>query len=226
MIDFSLYVILDEKYICSNLSNIVAEVCSGGATVIQLREKTNSTCGFIRDAKLVRKITLTYNIPFIINDRVDIALAVNSDGIHLGQTDMPLKDAKKIFNGIMGKSVSNVEEAIAAEQEGATYIGVGCLFPSPTKPKSTICLSTITEIKKVVKIPVLGIGGITLDRVKDVIYAGVDGICVASDIFNYPDIKARTREFRAKIQVEANPSRPVPCRERKSRLGGETIEKC
>lgn len=201
MIDFSLYIIIDEKYINRSLSTIVTEVCEGGATVIQLREKSKPTKEFLKDAILVREITSKYEIPFIVNDRVDIALAARANGVHLGQLDMPLSYARKIFAAIIGKSVSTVEEAIEAEKEGATYLGVGSLYPSPTKRKPTIELPVITEIKRVVKIPVLGIGGITLERVLDILSVGADGICVASDIFSHPNLRERTHKFKIKIQA-------------------------
>lgn len=200
MVDFRLYVIVDEKYINRSLSAIVTEVCEGGATVIQIREKNKETKEFIEDAIVIRELTSNYKVTFIVNDRVDVALTSKADGVHLGRFDMPLPYARQFFNGIIGKSVVSVEEAIEAQREGASYLGVGSLFPSPTKPKPTIGLAVITEIKKAVKIPVIGIGGITLNRVKDVLSAGADGVCVSSDIFNYPDLRARVGEFKSEIQ--------------------------
>jgi thiamine-phosphate pyrophosphorylase len=200
-IDFSLYIIVDEKYISNSLAQIITDICEGGATIIQLREKTKTTKEFIEDAILVRKITEKFSIPFIVNDRVDIAIASSADGVHVGQCDMPLRYAKNILKDrIIGQSVSTIEEAIKAEKEGALYLGVGSLFPSSTKFKSTIKLEVISEIKKRIRIPVLGIGGITLDKVESILMAGADGICVANDILSSHNIRERTKKFISKIK--------------------------
>ncbi len=201
MLDLSLYIILDEKYISGKLSTMVTDICKGGATAIQLREKTKGTSKFLEDALITREITKKFNVLFIVNDRIDIALAVEADGVQLGNEDIPLDYAKKIYSDrIIGYSVSQIDKAIVAEKEGAMYLGVGCLFPSTTKSKALIPLSIITDIKKAVNIPVLGIGGITLERVQDVLSAGADGICVSSDIFNHPNLLERVQEFKSKIQ--------------------------
>ncbi|MCK4308124.1 thiamine phosphate synthase [candidate division WOR-3 bacterium] len=206
MLDLSLYIILDEKYVSCQLSAIVTDICKGGASVIQLREKTKGTKKFLEDALITREITNKFNVLFIVNDRIDIALAVEADGVHLGNEDISLNYARKIYpDRIIGYSVSQVEKAIIAAKEGATYLGVGCLFPSTTKSKPLVPLSLITEIKEAVNIPVLGIGGITLERVSDVLSAGADGVCVASDIFNHPNLLERVQEFKSKIRsVKSN----------------------
>ena len=212
MLDLSLYIIFDEKYIGSPqsavhspLATLITYICKGGASVIQLREKTQKTKKFMEDALIAREITKKFNVPFIVNDRIDITLTVEADGVHLGNEDIPLNYARKILgNRIIGYSVSGVQEAIEAAKQGAGYLGVGCLFPSTTKSKPLIPLSLIAEIKEAVNIPVLGIGGITLERVPDVLSAGADGICVASDIFNYPNLLERVREFKSKIQSLKN----------------------
>ena len=199
--DLSLYIILDEKYISGKLSTMVTDICKGGASVIQLREKTKETKKFLEDALIIKEITKKFNVLFIVNDRIDIALAVGADGVHLGNEDISLDYARKIYSDrIIGYSVSQIDKAIVAEKEGAIYLGVGCLFPSTTKSKPLIPLSFITNIKKAVNIPVLGIGGITLERVYDVLSAGADGICVSSDIFNHPNLLERVQEFKSKIQ--------------------------
>ena len=177
------------------------QICEGGATVIQLREKNRNTREFLEDAKAVREITSKFGIPFIVNDRVDLAIASKSDGVHLGETDMPVEYARKILgNRVIGKSVNGVSQAIEAVQKGATYIAFGCLFPSSTKSKPLASLSLIAEIKKAVSVPVLGIGGITLEKIENVLSTGADGICVAGDLFNHSNLKERTQEFKLKIQ--------------------------
>ncbi|MDD5529800.1 MAG: thiamine phosphate synthase [bacterium] len=203
-IDFSFYVILDKKYIKRNdssyLTNIVTDLCKNGITIVQLREKSTEAKSFLEDALLIRKITQEFNIPFIINDRLDIALAVNADGVHLGETDMPIQYAKKLFPGkIIGSSVNTVEKAKTAEKMGADYLGVGCLFPSKTASKPITSLNILAKIKSAVHIPVLGIGGITLSNLSQVLSIKADGICVAGDLFDSSNITKRTKQFKSKI---------------------------
>jgi thiamine-phosphate pyrophosphorylase len=202
-IDFSFYVIIDKQYIQNNpysLTNIVTDLCENGATIVQLREKLTEAKSFLEDALLVRKITQKFNIPFIVNDRLDIAFAVNADGVHLGETDIPIQYAKKLFSGkIIGSSANTVEKAQNAEKMGADYLGVGCLFPSKTASKPIIPLNILSKIKSTVHIPVLGIGGITLNNIAQVLSTKVDGICVAGDLFTSSNIKKRTQEFKSKI---------------------------
>ncbi|MDI6840564.1 MAG: thiamine phosphate synthase [bacterium] len=202
MPDFSLYVILDEKYIRDrNLTSTIIELAQGGATIIQLREKSKNTKEFLQDAIKVKEVTRKFGIPFIVNDRIDVAIAVDADGVHLGEDDMPISYARKILgNRIIGSSIRSVAQALEAANSGATYLAVGCLFQSSTASKPIVPLTLISEIKKAVRIPVVGIGGITIDRIADVLAAGADGICVAGDLFNYPNLRDRTYEFKLKIQ--------------------------
>jgi thiamine-phosphate pyrophosphorylase len=221
MKDLSLYVIIDEQYVYPSgakgkrdtvflhaqsgeenpLSAIVTEVCRAGATAIQLREKTREARGFMADAVTTREITARHNVLFIVNDRIDIAIASNADGVHLGQRDVPVRYARRMLGKrLIGASASTVEQALKAEEEGAAYLGVGSLFVSSTKKKPTITLSVFSEIKRATRIPVLGIGGITLDRVEGVLSAGADGVCVAGDVFNHPDIGKRVEGFASRIQ--------------------------
>lgn len=200
MIDFGLYVIMDKNYFHNDktLANLTNEVCKGGATVIQLREKDTTTKNFLKDALLVRKITKKFNIPFIVNDRVDIAIAANADGVHLGETDLPIDYAKKMLPDkvIIGSSANTVKKAVEAEKKGAKYVGVGCLFSSKTKLTTTVPINTISKIKTRINTPVVGIGGITLSNIEKVLSAGADGVCIANAILSRTDIKAQTRKFR------------------------------
>jgi len=203
MLDLSLYIILDEKYtVGHNLKSIISDLAQGGAKVIQLREKKATTTNFLKDAFEARAVTKEYRLTFIVNDRIDIALASEADGVHLGQDDMAVKEARKILvqDGIIGVSVNSQEQAITAANNGASYIAVGCLFPSKTKTKQIVPVSLISDLKKVVNLPVLGIGGITWERIPTVLAAGANGICVASGILNYPNIKEQTKRFCQKIQ--------------------------
>ncbi|MBP8933431.1 MAG: thiamine phosphate synthase [Candidatus Atribacteria bacterium] len=186
MIDYSLYVITNRD-LQRNRSTIevVEEVIRGGATIIQLREKNLSTRVFFENALTIRKITKPAGIPLIINDRMDIALAVNADGIHLGEEDLPLKYARKIApHLIIGYSADSVLDAQQAEKDGADYLGVGSVFPTTTKVDAgpAIGIQRLKEIKKSVSIPVVAIGGINLTNLPEVIKAGVDGVAVVSAI--------------------------------------------
>ncbi len=186
MIDYSLYVITNRD-LQRNRSTIevVEEVIRGGATIIQLREKNLSTRVFFENALTIRKITKPAGIPLIINDRMDIALAVNADGIHLGEEDLPLKYARKIApHLIIGYSADSVLDAQQAEKDGADYLGVGSVFPTTTKVDAgpAIGIQRLEEIKKAVSIPVVAIGGINLANLPEVIQAGVDGVAVVSAI--------------------------------------------
>ncbi|MCG0275073.1 MAG: thiamine phosphate synthase [Thermosediminibacteraceae bacterium] len=186
-IDYSLYAITERSYLGErDFLEAVEEAIKAGITVLQLREKDISGREFYHLALQVRKLTKAYGIPLIINDRVDIALAVDADGVHVGQEDIPAKAVRKIMGPekILGVSAKTVEEAIKAEQDGADYLGVGAVFPSPTKPSSkAIGLEGLKEIKSKVKIPVVAIGGITKDNAKEVLAAGADGLSCISAVF-------------------------------------------
>ena len=203
MIDYSLYVITNRD-LQRNRSTIevVEEVIRGGATIIQLREKNLSTRVFFENALTIRKITKRAGIPLIINDRMDIALAVNADGIHLGEEDLPLKYARKIApHLIIGYSADSVLDAQLAEKDGADYLGVGSVFPTATKVDAgpAIGIQRLEEIKKAVSIPVVAIGGINLANLPEVIQAGVDGVAVVSAIVADASPFRAAKRFRLTI---------------------------
>ncbi|MDN5331688.1 MAG: thiamine-phosphate pyrophosphorylase [Tepidanaerobacteraceae bacterium] len=186
-IDYSLYAITERSYLGEkDLFEAVKEAIKAGITVLQLREKDISGREFYQQALRLRELTRAYGIPFIINDRVDIALAVDADGVHVGQEDIPAAVVRKILGPgkILGVSAKTAEEAIKAENDGADYLGAGAVFPSPTKPSSeAIGLEGLKKIKSAVKIPVVAIGGITKDNAKQVLSTGVDGISCISAVF-------------------------------------------
>jgi thiamine-phosphate pyrophosphorylase len=198
-IDYSLYAITERSYIGKrNLVDAVEEAIKAGITVLQLREKDITSREFYHLALQLRELTKAYGIPFIINDRVDIALAVDADGVHVGQDDLPADVVRKIIGKekIMGVSAKTVEEAIKAEKDGADYLGVGAIFPSPTKPSSeAIGLEGLKIIKNKVKIPVVAIGGINKNNAGEVITAGADGISCISSIFS-GDITENVRALK------------------------------
>lgn len=168
-----------------------------GIKIIQYREKTASTRTMLSDAKGIRKLCKEYNALFIINDRIDIALASDADGVHLGQDDMPIDIAKKILPGkIIGISVSNTKETLEAQQNGADYLGAGSIFPTGTKKDSSVIgLEKLGEIMSVAKVPVYAIGGITLENLDMVKKYNVHGVAVISAILASDDPAKTAREF-------------------------------
>lgn len=181
-----LYLVTDRQLAKKPLEVVIEEAINGGADCVQLREKNINTKEFVEIAQTIKYITDRYNVPLIINDRIDVALAVQAYGVHLGQDDMPLTIARKIVPHAMviGISVSTVNEAIEAEKDGADYIGAGSVFPTSTKDdiSGVIGLEGIQEIKKAVSIPVIAIGGIQIHNAEQVIQHGADGIAVVSAI--------------------------------------------
>jgi thiamine-phosphate pyrophosphorylase len=203
--DLSLYVITD-PYLSKGRSHeeVVRASLAGGATMIQLREKDTSSLSFYRLACQVATETNRKGIPLIINDRADIALAINADGVHVGQDDLPATVVRTMIGRgkILGVSASTVEEAIQAEKDGADYIGVGAVYATATKADAgnAIGLVRLAEIKKSVQIPVVAIGGINLNNIAKVIRAGADGAAVVSAVVSAPDIKAAAAALKDIIE--------------------------
>ncbi len=187
MIDYSLYLVTNRD-LSRNRSNceIVASAIRGGVSCVQIREKNCSTRKFIKEAKELKKLLTPHSIPLIVNDRIDVALAVEADGIHLGQTDMLVTDARRIVgrNMIIGISAESLDDAIKAENQGADYLGLSPVFATSTKTDTAppLGLRGIAEIRSRVTIPLVGIGGINSSNARDVIEAGADGIAVVSAI--------------------------------------------
>ncbi|MCX7926263.1 MAG: thiamine phosphate synthase [Fimbriimonadales bacterium] len=171
----------------------------GSARIIQLRDKQATTRQLVETGLKLRELTRQYGAVLIVNDRLDVALAVEADGVHLGQDDMPVPMARKIAgeNFLIGVSVETVEEARQAEAEGAHYLGVGPMFATATKPDAgePVGPERLRAIKQAVSLPVFGIGGITIENALAVLKAGADGICVISAIMGAPEPVAATRQF-------------------------------
>ncbi|MEN3002002.1 MAG: thiamine phosphate synthase [Armatimonadota bacterium] len=195
-----LYVITDPRLGGGHLEGAHAAL-QGGARIIQLRDKEATTRQLVEYAQALRTLTREYNALLIINDRLDVALAVDADGVHLGQDDLPVPLARRIAGErlIIGVSVETVDEAARAEAEGADYLGVGPMFATATKPDAgtPVGPERLREIKQRVHIPVFGIAGITLENASQVLQAGADGICVISAILGAPDPVEATRQFVA-----------------------------
>jgi len=201
--DFHLYVLTAQ-----NLSRgrpneeVIEEAIAGGADVIQLWDKGRTTRELLQEAQKLREITREKGVPLIINDRVDLALAADADGVHLGQDDLPLEWGRKMLGDdkIIGISTQTVEQAIQAEKDGADYVAVSAIFSTPTKPDATpLGLESITDIKRNVSIPVVAIGGIKAENVVQVGAAGADCIAVISAVVSAVDIKEAARNLRKKF---------------------------
>ncbi len=201
--DLSLYVITDEKIGLGRSHTFLAEeALKGGATVIQLRDKEKSGRELYKIGVKLREITKKYGALFIVNDRLDIALAVGADGVHLGMNDLPISVARRIAgnNFIIGASVSSPEEAVLAEKEGADYISAQSIFETSSKEDvKVIGLEGLKAIVKVSSLPVIAIGGINRDNVRDVMKTGVKGIAVISAVVSKEDVRSATEELKRLI---------------------------
>ena len=196
-----LYVITDRGLsLGRDLIFTVEEAIRGGASVIQLREKNISTGEFVELAKQVREITLATNTVFIVNDRVDVALASDADGVHLGQDDMDIKDARKIMGDekIIGLSISSYEEFSAAKNLPVDYFGIGPVYPTSSKDDASepVGVDFIKKIHAETDLPLAAIGGISRENAGDVIRAGASSICVISAVMSAPDIRLAAEEMR------------------------------
>lgn len=200
-LDYSLYLVTDRSLSTGRTTaEVVASAIKGGVTCVQLREKTCSTREFIDEAASLKPILHAHHIPLLINDRVDVALAINADGVHLGQSDMRISDARRILKPhmVVGISAESVEDAVRAENEGADYIGISPVFATGTKTDTATPLGLVgvRQIRRAVKIPLVGIGGINASNSADVISHGADGIAVVSAIVSAESPERAARDIR------------------------------
>ena len=198
--DMLLYVISDRHWLNGEtLYQQVEKALKGGVTFLQLREKNLDEEHFMEEAREIKKLCGEYQVPFIINDNVEIAQAVGADGVHVGQSDMEAGDVRARLGAdkIIGVSAKTVEQALLAEKHGADYLGVGAVFSTSTKTDATeVSHETLKAICEAVKIPVVAIGGITKENIKELAGCGADGIAVISAIFAQPDIEAAAKDLR------------------------------
>ena len=198
-IDYSLYLCTDRRLMTSPTIEASAEsALRGGTTVIQLREKDCSSREFYELGLRVKKITDAYHATLIINDRVDIALAVGAAGVHVGQGDLPCKVVREIVGPdmIVGVSAATLEEAVRAEQDGADYLGVGAMYATATKTDTRpVSMEELLKIRAAVKIPIVVIGGINKQTLGNFKGTGVNGLAVVSAIVAQPDPEAAAREL-------------------------------
>ena len=195
-----LYAVTDSHWLNGRtLHSVVKESLEGGVTFVQLREKQLDEAHFMEEAKDLQVLCREYNVPFIINDNVDIALAMDADGVHVGQSDMEAGDvrAKLGPDKIIGVSAQTVEQAILAEKHGADYLGVGAVFPTGSKDDATeVPHATLKAICEAVSIPVIAIGGITQENVSTLAGSGICGIAVISAIYAQPDIRKAAQDLK------------------------------
>lgn len=198
--DMLLYAVTDRSWLNGEtLYSQVEKALKGGVTFVQLREKNLNQEDFLEEAKEIKELCRKYQVPFVINDNVEIAAAIDADGVHVGQSDMEAGDVRaKLGNDkIIGVTAKTVEQALLAEARGADYLGVGAVFHTGSKADAKeISHETFKEICAAVKIPVVAIGGISKDNVMQLASYGMDGIAVISGIFAQPDIEEAARDLK------------------------------
>jgi len=201
--DTTLYFITDstgfseEEFLCR-----VEQALKGGVTLVQLREKTGTTREYIALAEKVHWLTKKYNVPLIIDDRIDVAMAVDAEGVHLGQSDMPVDTARRILgeDKIIGATAKTVPQALEAYKNGADNLGVGAIYPTTTKVKTVLTsVDTLKEIAKAVPIPVNAIGGLNKDNMDVLENTGIAGVCVVSAIMKADSPQKAAEEIKAKF---------------------------
>jgi thiamine-phosphate pyrophosphorylase len=200
-VDYSLYLVTDRGILKGrSLFDAVAEAIRGGVSLLQLREKDVCSRDFYQIALKLKELANSCNVPLIINDRLDIALAVDADGLHIGQEDLPLEVARKLLGPgkILGYSVSNTAEAEYGEKNGADYLGAGPVYPTGSKLDTVDPIGTdgIKVVKESVSIPVVAIGGVGLANAAEVKKSGVDGISVISAILDSPQVEENARSLK------------------------------
>lgn len=204
MPDLSLYLVTERGLSRGRSTvDIVRAAVAGGVTCVQLREKSCGTREFVDEARAVRALLAGTGVPIIVNDRIDVALAVDADGVHLGQTDMRIADARRLTGPgmLIGISAECLEDAVRAQAEGADYIGVSPVFSTPTKTDTAppLGLDGIAAIRAAVSLPLVGIGGIGTANAAAVIRAGCDGIAVVSAIVSAADPRKAAAELKTTI---------------------------
>lgn len=199
-VDYSLYLVTDREIMSApGIEEAVDSAVRGGCTLVQLREKTASSLEFYRYAERVKRITDERRVPLIINDRADVALAVDAAGVHVGQSDLPVPAVRDIIgpDRLLGASASNFAEAREAVLAGADYLGVGAMFATDTKSEADITsMEELLRIRAAFKLPIVVIGGINGETLPAFRGSGIDGIAVVSAVLAPPDIERAARELR------------------------------
>lgn len=200
-IDYSIYLVTDRDLMSTEtLEEAVEQAIVGGCTLVQLREKDCSSLDFYNTAVKIKGITDKYNVPLIINDRLDIALAVDAAGVHVGQSDMPATIVRKIIGDdkIIGVSTGSLEEALKAQKDGADYLGVGAMYSTGTKKDANpTSMEELKKIRENVTLPIVVIGGINKERVRDFNEINIDGLAIVSAIIAQKDIVQATKDIKS-----------------------------
>lgn len=204
-VNYSLYLVTDSALAMGRpLPDVVRAAVEGGVTCVQVREKDLPARAYVERLLSVRPLLRERGIPLFVNDRVDVALAVEADGIHLGQTDLPLSMARGLAAGrlLVGVSCESVQDAVDAERDGADYVSVSPVFATPTKTDTApaLGLEGVRAVRRAVRVPVVAIGGIRATNAADVMRAGADGICVVSAIVSAPDPRAAAASLRSIVE--------------------------
>lgn len=198
-VDLTLYLVTERyDYEEQHFLEIIDTACRSGVTILQLREKENTGLGYLELARKVKQITDRYGIPLIIDDRADIAMAVDAAGVHVGAEDLPVAVVRKLLGPgkIVGATAKTVAQAQAAQREGADYLGVGAIYPTTTKVKTRLtAVSTLNEISAAVTIPVAAIGGLNEDNLGILEDSPINGICVVSAVMKAGDVGAKVRSL-------------------------------
>ena len=185
-----------------NFLEKIETACRSGVTIVQLREKNLTTNQYYQLAKQVKEITDAYQVPLIIDDRLDVCLAVDASGLHIGDDELPVSVARQVLGPekILGVTAKTVKRALEAEEGGADYLGTGAIFPTTTKENAPITLiSTLKTICQTVAIPVVAIGGLTSENIDQLIGTGIAGVAVVRDLMQAEDIEAKTQAFLTKL---------------------------
>jgi len=222
MVDYSLYLVTDRTLSLERSTvEVVRAAIRGGVSCVQLREKGCSTREFMDEARLLKALLAGTGVPLFINDRLDVALAVGADGVHLGQNDLPIVDARRLVGDrmIIGISAESVADAIRAEAEGADYIGASPVFTTPTKTDTAppLGLAGLRAIRRAVRLPIVAIGGIDDDNAAQVLRAGADGLAVVSAIVSAPCPRTAAAALRQRIQSTHN--KEPACKQRSTITG-------
>lgn len=202
--DLLLYAVTDRRWLGKNrLYDHVEQAIKGGATFVQLREKKLGEREFLEEAGEIKELCSKYDVPFVINDNVDIAVEIDADGVHVGQNDMEASNARKKLgrDKILGVSVQTVEQALDAEKNGADYLGVGAVFSTGSKVDAVdVSLDTLKDICGAVKIPVIAIGGISEENVHELSGSGICGVAAISAIFANENVRSAAERLRKKME--------------------------